>query len=474
MDDKIIKVTCKEEETKTPYFLLGMDKIFNYYNLKEIDSNSLDINKEDYPDYHIFIIDNNARYYINTQLESKNLQLSFIESYKGISLLINSTEIYDKYRVYEVEGKNKRFILDSNDFVVLSDKIKNNHVYYIEAYKKVEDYYLLVDTSEETECIFKRIENKEYELTIGIPIFNGENFIARTIDSILFSSCTNYRILLVNDGSKDDTTSVIKWYKEKYDFIDYIEQSNRGASYSRNIILDNTETPYVAFIDADDLVSPNMYKLLLEAIKESDADVAICKTLVRENDEKTSRVLNINCDSYITYSYEQMVEEKMKNSFNNIFFVSTTNKIVKTEIATKIRFPKKRYYEDSAYTPTLYSYAKKFVFVGKPLYVWDKRKRSTEGTFSTSYDQQSIGDLINYYFDATVYPIENGNPKNKEFVIYSALKDLITYFDKLPNKEDPIYIKYEKRLKKLVNSINIKNKYILNDDYVKRRIVDLL
>ena len=77
----------------------------------------------------------------------------------------------------------------------------------------------------------------------------------------------------------------------------------------------------------------------------------------------------------MNFSVMKIWRKKMKNSFNNIFFVSTTNKIVKTEIATKIRFPKKRYYEDSAYTPTLYSYAKKFVFVGKPLYVWDKRKR---------------------------------------------------------------------------------------------------
>ena len=465
-----LTVSCELIDNINSYYLLGMDKYFNNYKLKELDTNEYSFNKEDYKEYENFklaYIKDNRIYKINEDLELRvtkdsyknTLKLFFIDSYQGISVQINNKTIYDKYLLYEIKDGNKEFILETKDILILSDKLEEHHIYYIEAYTKYDNYYLLTNTSDECECIFKEVKTTDNLLTICIPVYNGETFIPRTLDSVLLSSYDKYNILIINDGSKDNTKDVIDWYSNKYDFINVIHNDNHGVSYTRNMLIENTNTPYMAFLDADDIVSPNMYKLLMDTLIETNSDVSICKTTVREDLVTSKDILIVKCDQYRTYTYDEMAEESIKNSYDNIYFVALWNKVMKTDIVKKVKFPTSRYYEDSAYTPAVYSFVEKFVFVSDAVYFWDKRKRITEGTYSTVYNKVNYEEVVRYFFDATVYPVLNGNKDNDEFIVYNCLHELVDYFGKINPKKE-LYKEYKNSLIDLIHDININNKYL--------------
>lgn len=448
-------------------YLLGMDNYFNYYKLDYVDNP-----KDTYKDYSNFkevefdnkiISFNNINYKINKGTYKNTLKLFFIESYNGISLQINSKDIYDQYILYEVINDKEEFICLSKDILILSNNIKEGHTYYVEAYKKYDNYYLLSNVSDKTKCVFKEVNNDNYDLTICIPVYNGEIFIPRTIDSVILSTYNKYKILIINDGSTDNTIDVLKWYENKYNFIKVINNDNHGISNTRNMLLDNIDTEYMAFLDADDIVSPNMYKSLIEGIKDTNSDVSICKTLVRNNLNEDKYVLDVKCDKYKTYSYEDMIREKELCSNDNIYFVALWNKVMKTSIATKYKFPDNKYYEDSAYTPLIYSYINKFVFVNNAIYIWDKRKRITEGTYSTEYNKIDLKESVSAFFDSYVYPIDKCNVDRKDYLEYSAFKGLMDYFESIKNNRGEIYLYFKNRLIEFSQTINGKSIYFQND-----------
>ena len=157
MNDNIT-ISCDLLDNISSYYLLGMDDYFNFYKLEELETNTIVFNKEKYKDYFnykiAYIKDNNI-YKISDDLEykkleniyQKSLELNFIESYYGVSLQVIGEEIYDKYMLYEVINNKKVFILESKDFLILSKKILEKHTYYVEAYTKYDNYYVLANTS---------------------------------------------------------------------------------------------------------------------------------------------------------------------------------------------------------------------------------------------------------------------------------------------------------------------------------------
>lgn len=117
-------------------------------------------------------------------------------------------------------------------------------------------------------------------LSIIIPVFNTEKYIARCLDSIINQSLKSIEIILVDDLSTDNSALVISDYVKRYEFIRYYKVKEKGsAGGARNLGILNANGKYIGFVDSDDWVDTMMFEKMVNAAEKSDADIAMCGVL---------------------------------------------------------------------------------------------------------------------------------------------------------------------------------------------------
>ena len=114
------------------------------------------------------------------------------------------------------------------------------------------------------------------KIDIIIPVYNGEDFIGQTIKSIEENNFADINIILVDDGSIDGTESVISKLREKYGNISYYKKENGGVSAARNFAIEKSTSPYICFLDADDLYHKDFLSKMYGKIKATNADTCTC------------------------------------------------------------------------------------------------------------------------------------------------------------------------------------------------------
>lgn len=113
------------------------------------------------------------------------------------------------------------------------------------------------------------IENPK--VSILIPLYNSEEYIAETIDSCLNQTYQNIEIIIVDDGSKDSSLDIVRRYEDKYQNIKVDAQKNSGAAATRNRAFELSTGNYIQYLDADDLLHPDKIRLQMEILKTTDA-----------------------------------------------------------------------------------------------------------------------------------------------------------------------------------------------------------
>lgn len=175
-------------------------------------------------------------------------------------------------------------------------------------------------------------------VSIIVPIYNVEQYLSKCIESIINQTLSNIEIILINDGSTDNSGVIADFYSEKDSRIKVIHKENGGQGSARNRGIEIARGEYIGFIDSDDWIDLNMYEVLYKEAKKNCSDIAICsrKVFDDKNELKTTKELddvildNIseNIEDYIVnyllYSHTVVVYNKIyisniiKN--NNIFF----------------------------------------------------------------------------------------------------------------------------------------------------------
>ena len=114
------------------------------------------------------------------------------------------------------------------------------------------------------------------KVSIIIPVYNSENYIDRCLNSVLNQTYQNFEILVINDGSTDNSQKIIDDYKYKYpEKIIAIEQENKGVSVTRNESMQRANGKYIMFIDNDDYIEANYVETFLKEAEKEDYDVVI-------------------------------------------------------------------------------------------------------------------------------------------------------------------------------------------------------
>ena len=192
------------------------------------------------------------------------------------------------------------------------------------------------------------------KISVIVPVYNVEQYLDRCVQSILNQSYGNLEIILVDDGSTDESGKICDKYSTDYEMIRTIHKENGGLSSARNAALDVYTGDFVSFIDSDDWIEPDMYSNMMNIVNEDKSDIVICRRFrVDENNHKT-------LENYMKYPSKAIMnrEEALAclMSFRG-FDMSVCDKLFSNKVIDDIRFPYGKTCEDSFTTYKYFSNA---------------------------------------------------------------------------------------------------------------------
>lgn len=228
-------------------------------------------------------------------------------------------------------------------------------------------------------------------ISIIIPVYNAEKYLQKCLDSILEQTYQNLEIIIVNDGSTDNSGQICQEYEKKDSRIIYIEKENGGVSDTRNTGLDRMTGSYVTFVDSDDWVEPNYVKFLYEKLIEHQADIVV-GNYTRFNESNSVFYFHTSADYYEKVYDNKSILDCLYDSKEllNSALIVAWGKIYKKEIIANFRFPIDRIGEDALFNLKALLDSEKVVYVNKSAYIY----RVREGSLSNTWTDEWIRDAI--------------------------------------------------------------------------------
>lgn len=233
------------------------------------------------------------------------------------------------------------------------------------------------------------------KISVIIPVYNVECYLDKCIQSVLSQNFLEYEVILVDDGSTDESGKICDEYSQKYSQIRVIHQKNKGLGGARNTGIEAACGDYLLFIDSDDSIKENMFSFLYNTAFENGSDIVLFGMDYIDEDDRiieTRRPFNDgirNIDS----------DERM-----SIFSVDpyAWNKFYRRELFIKnnIRYPEKIWYEDLCVTPKIILCADKLTLTDRVFYNYLQRKNSIMHVKNADRNSDMLAvvtDVLDFY-----------------------------------------------------------------------------
>lgn len=251
-----------------------------------------------------------------------------------------------------------------------------------------------------------RVSKKYPLISIVVPIYNAEKNLKNCIDSLLNQTYKNIEIILVNDGSKDNSGKICDAYKNSDSRIKIIHKKNGGVSDARNSGIQIATGEYITFADSDDYVSEDYIEYMYNMLRETNTKLAICKVKIVW---KNTPVFSGEGTNFRILTTEE--------AFKNLLFqqgieVAVYAKLYERKVFDNIKFPVGEVYEDTA---VIYKIINK-------------------------YDKIAFGDKECYFYVAREGSISKHKAYNQSEEFYIKYTDkMLNYINKFfPNLEDGV------------------------------------
>lgn len=305
----------------------------------------------------------------------------------------------------------------------------------------------------------------KHKFSLIIPAYNVEKYIKKCLDSVLNQTYNNYEIIIINDGSTDNTSKILESYKSNKK-IKIINQENKGLSNARNTGVSNAKGDYILFIDSDDFIEKELLEILNKTIKDED----LIRFQIRILDETN-----------------KIIKEYKEETFNNLNGIEAFNKLSKynlvelavcyaykkdTFLKNNYKFEEKTYHEDFGLIPYIIISSKKVTSINYIGYNYLQRKNSIMNNTDYEKEIKKSNDVLKHYknlikwsqniegdlkiyksFIANSVILKSLNLKEKDYKNYiKKLKEYKVYDDLLTNNK-------ENKIKKILIKISPKLYY---------------
>ena len=218
------------------------------------------------------------------------------------------------------------------------------------------------------------------KISVIVPVYNVEQYLERCVDSIINQTYTNLEIILVNDGSTDNSGKLCDELAKKDERIRVIHKENGGLSDARNRGIEEAESDLVGFIDSDDYIDNDMYEILLKNLNNTDADLSMCALYDVYNNTPEAQVTN---KETWKLSSEQAIKMVMEAK---ILSVTAVNKLYRKSLFSDLKFEVGKIAEDAFIMVKLLDKCKKIVATNEKKNYYVHREISmTTQKFSTKF-----------------------------------------------------------------------------------------
>ncbi len=313
------------------------------------------------------------------------------------------------------------------------------------------------------------------KISVIIPIYNTEKYLDKCLNSCINQTFKDIEIILINDGSTDNSFEICKKYLKIDSRIRFFNQENRGQGFSRNFGIIHSKSDFIFFLDSDDFIEPDTIEQLYNQVIFDKSDIVIGGW------EKVNEDLNQIIKTNPAIDVDVL---NSKNRVSYIFsfqftYVACGILINKKIFLDNFLFFPNYFHEDLYLMPKIFYFARKISYVDNKFYKWIERNDSSSNSFSMEHAISVGGILVdwsNFLLKEKIYE-ENqkslfkgfikclafGKNQAKKFASINQKDEILAYFHNLENNFDINFSKYNQQQQNNISNLNFSHS--LNNIY---------
>ena len=313
------------------------------------------------------------------------------------------------------------------------------------------------------------------KISVIIPIYNTEKYLERCLDSAINQTFKDIEIILINDGSIDNSYKICQKYQKKDSRIRLFNQENRGQGFARNFGIMKSKSDFIYFLDSDDFIEPDTIEQLYNQVIFDKSDIVIGGW--EKVNEDLTQIIKTN----------PAIDVDVLNSKNKVSYIFSFQF---TYVACGILINKKifldnflffpnYFHEDLYLMPKIFYFARKISYVDNKFYKWIERNDSSSNSFSMEHAISVGGILVdwsNFLLKEKIYKenqkslfkgfikcIAFGKNQTKKFASINQKDEILAYFHNLENNFDINFSKYNQQQQNNISNLNFSHS--LNNIY---------
>ena len=301
------------------------------------------------------------------------------------------------------------------------------------------------------------------KVSVIVPVYNVEKYLKKCLESLINQSLKDIEIIIVNDGSPDNSEEIILNYQKKYKNIKYLKKENGGLSDARNYGLKYATGDYISFIDSDDYIDKYMLEKMYNKALKNNLDIVICDSIEVYDEKEVHKKSNYHYSNNDTKNY--IISPPM-----------VCIRLFKKNLLNYLKFKKGIYYEDLNLTPSMAKYTNKIGFIEEGLYYYVQRDNSIMKQKKFNKNLLDIFEVLEHnkkllekdYKDEVEYLYLQHllRTASLRFLDYKESKELLkkvntTIRNYYPNYKNNIYYKKSSYKFKLICLLSYHKLYIL-------------